>query len=100
MAEFSQADWTQFQVQGNPNAYRAWNNQCRGLGTVWHVTHVQTGIEIVRGGQLTPQLIYDESRLNTERILVVWLSPNDWTNAGGFRYGNVAFQLDWPALIE
>jgi hypothetical protein len=31
--------------------------------------------------------------------LVVWLSPNDWTNAGGYRYGTISFELDWESLI-
>ena len=56
--------------------------------TAFAVRHSQGGVSIV------------ESRLNTERILVTWLSPNDWTNAGGFRYGNIAFELDWPDLVD
>ena len=31
---------------------------------------------------------------------MTWLSPNDWTNAGGFRYGNIAFDLDWSELTD
>jgi hypothetical protein len=49
---------------------------------------------------LKADLVFDESKLNTERIRVVWLSPNDWDNAGGFRYGNVRFRYDWAKLVE
>lgn len=51
-------------------------------------------------GRLRADLVFDESKLNTERIRVVWLSPNDWTGAGGFRYGNVRFQYDWKSLVQ
>ena len=64
------------------------------------MTHIRNAIEIIRGSQLAPQLIYDKSRLNTQRILVLWLSPNDWSGAGGFRYGNVSFDFNWASIIE
>ena len=67
---------------------------------VSHVTHVNNALEVLRAGCIKPQLIYDKSRLNTKRVLVVWLSPNDWSNVGGFRYGNIAFDLDWKKLIK
>lgn len=63
------------------------------LSTVSHVTHVDFALEIAKSGQLSPRLVSDESSLNTKRILVNWFSPNDWTPAGGFRYGNVRFTL-------
>ena len=43
--------------------------------------------------------MFDKSKLNTRRIRVVWLSPNDWEGARGFRYGNVRFSFDWATLI-
>lgn len=97
MAERSRRDWTPYSVG-------AWGGggsvECQRLPTVSHVTHVNPALTILRDGALRPRLIYDESRLNTERILVTWLSPNDWTNAGGFRYGNVAFDLDWSDVTD
>jgi len=75
------------------------NPDCVILSSVSHVTHVDGALEILRADSIKPKLIYDESRLNTQRVLVVWLSPNDWRGAGGFRYGNIAFDLDWETLI-
>lgn len=95
MPERSQLNWTPYQVGDTVGGA-----SCRRLRTVMHVTHVNAALTILRDGTLKPQLIYDESRLNTQRILVGWLSPNDWTNAGGFRYGNIAFELDWPDLVN
>lgn len=99
MGEYSTDNWTAFKV-GKPSTKKNWVEQsCQSLETVSHVTHIHHALNVLRDGQISPQLIYDKSRLNTERILVVWLSPNDWSNAGGFRYGNVAFELDWATLI-
>lgn len=97
MAERSQLDWTKYTVG---RWQRGGSRDCATLPTVSHVTHVEPALTALRDGGLKPQLIYDESRLNTDRILVIWLSPNDWHNAGGFRYGNIAFDFDWSALIE
>lgn len=69
------------------------------LESVGHVAHVRDAFRIVEDVKLYANLVSDESRLNTERIRVVWLSPNDWSNAGGFRYGNVRFSFDWKPLI-
>jgi len=89
MAETAQDDWSRYSV-GQVSKKKNWvNPDCVSLSVVTHVTHVQLGLDILRAGRIAPQLIYDDSRLNTQRILVTWLSPNDWSNAGGFRYGNV-----------
>lgn len=99
MAETSQDGWAGYAV-GTPSKKKNWvNPDCQQFSTVAHVTHVNSALELMRVGGIRPQLIYDESRLNTQRILVVWLSPNDWGGAGGFRYGNVAFDLDLDALV-
>ena len=72
--------------------------ECRPLPTVSHVSHVSTAIRIVEDRRLRADFVSDQSKLNTERIRVVWMSPNDWAN--GFRYGNVRFTFDWPGLLE
>lgn len=98
--EFSQDSWTDFSV-GTLSTNRKWvNSSCQPLERVSHVTHVAGALEVLRTGSIQPRLIYDESRLNTKRVLVVWVSPNDWSNAGGFRYGNISFELDWTRLVE
>jgi hypothetical protein len=100
MPEISQESWAHYSV-GVRSKKKNWvNPDCQGLSLVSHVTHVSNALEVLRAGGIKPQLIYDESRLNTKRVLVVWLSPNDWSGAGGFRYGNIAFNLDWEKLIE
>jgi hypothetical protein len=100
VAELSKESWTDYAV-GKVGARSGWfRDDCKPLTVVSHVCHVLTALDVLRVGSIQPQLIYDESRLNTKRILVVWLSPNDWAGAGGFRYGNVSFDLDWPKLIE
>ena len=100
MSEVSQEDWTPYSV-GKRSTRKNWvNADCQRLSIVSHVTHVGQALEVLRAGCIRPQLIYDKSRLNTKRVLVVWLSPNDWSGAGGFRYGNVAFDLDWATLVE
>jgi hypothetical protein len=63
-----------------------------------HVTHIDLALNILRQQIIRPQLVYDESKLNTERILVCWLSPNYWHN--GFRYGNIMFSFDVDDLVR
>lgn len=99
MPEISQDDWTPYSVGKSITKNRWGNPNCQLLSVVSHVTHVNTALEVLRAGCIRPQLIYDESRLNTKRVLVVWISPNDWSGAGGFRYGNIAFELNWDDLV-
>lgn len=97
MAEKSQLDWSKYTV--GKWSLKGGNADCSRLPTVQHVTHLHPALTVLREGKIKPQLIYDESRLNTDRILVTWLSPNDWHPAGGFRYGNIAFEFKWEDLI-
>ena len=90
MPEIDEKDWTKYQIGGN----------VRTLESVYHVTHKPIAVEIVRGRKIRPDLVYDDSILKQERTLVVWLSPNDWKNAGGSRYGTVSFAVNWRKLIE
>lgn len=94
------APWSRFAV-GTPRTRRGLADpDCAPLVSVGHVAHVRAAFRIVEDGKLRPDLVFDESKLNTERIRVVWLSPNNWTNAGGFRYGNVRFSFDWEGLVR
>ncbi|MBL8633640.1 MAG: hypothetical protein JNM40_10480 [Myxococcales bacterium] len=96
----SSKPWQSFRV-GAPSSNPGWTNpNCQELRTVAHVTHLPNARRIAEDGRIRADLVFDRSKLNTERIRVVWLSPNDWTNAGGFRYGNVRFQYDWNSLIQ
>ena len=91
--------WTRFSV-GSPSIKNNWTEvDCQPLVTVSHVAHVPVAVRIAEDARLRADLVFDESKLNIERIRVVWLSPNDWKGAGGFRYGNVRFSFDWAALV-
>ncbi len=88
-----EAPWSRFAV-GVPS-----NSDCRPLLSVGHVAHVRAALRIVEDAKLRADLVFDKSKLNDKRIRVVWLSPNDWSGAGGFRYGNVRFSFDWEPLV-
>jgi len=90
--------WNQFAAGTIQDPNRA--NNCVPLNHVAHVAHLKAGLRIVEDRQLHADLVFDQSKLNTERIRVVWLSPNDWSNAGGFRYGNVRFLFPWDLIVE
>lgn len=91
--------WSQFAV-GQPSQNQPWANDRLTLSQVAHVAHLRAGLRIVEDRRFRADLVFDESVLNTERIRVVWLSPNDWSNAGGFRYGNVRFSFHWGSIVE
>jgi len=90
--------WLPYGVS-NPSSDPGWTNpECVPLRVVYHVAHIETARRIVVDRAIRARLISDESRLNTERIRVVWLSPNDWSR--GSIYGNVRFAFDWRSIIE
>lgn len=93
-------EWTEFAVQKPKPGELRIGNGCATLDTVSHVAHIEAGCDVIRDGQLRAGLVFDESKLNKSRILVTWLSPNDWTNAGGSRYGNVEFVVPFRELIK
>jgi hypothetical protein len=100
MPEVHQQDWTPYRV-GAKSANPAFTEtKCSPLERVMHVTHVRHALSVLDAGAIESRLVYDESRLNTTRIHVVWLSPNTWDGAGGSRYGGVSFGFEWRALIE
>jgi len=91
--------WKKFSV-GVPSSPPRWQPNCQYLNSVAHVTHIETALRIVEDRRLRADLVFDKSKLNNERIRVVWLSPNNWDGAGGFRYGNIRFHFDWATLVE
>jgi hypothetical protein len=68
------------------------------MQAVTHTTHVPQAVDIIRKGNITAGLVYDESILRRHRIRVVWVSPNYWHN--GFRYGTVQFEFNFRDLLE
>jgi len=96
----SKRPWRKFSI-GRPSDRSSWTEpDCQPLVSVAHVAHVPTALRIAEDRRLRADLVFDKSKLNTERIRVVWLSPNDWDGAGGFRYGNVRFHFDWATLVQ
>lgn len=90
--------WQKYRV-GKPSTRRNWTEpDCQPFDEVTHVTHVSNALAIIPKGIIQPRLIDDASILNTRRILVNWVSPNQWTP--GYRYGNVAFELEWSSIIR
>ena len=88
-------EWARFRV-GAPERPPRFAPDCAPFSTMSHVAHREPALTIMREGVLRAGLVFDESRLNTSRIRVTWLSPNYWAN--GFRYGNVQYTYDWPTL--
>jgi hypothetical protein len=92
--------------KGTPAAFRVHSASHRpthssnrtSFDTVTHTTHVASAIDIIRRGHLSAGLVYDDSRLNTERIPVVWTSPNRW--GPGYRYGTMQFAFSWRAIAS
>lgn len=83
-------EWDRFKFEiGKENS--------KELTTVRHVAHVQSARRIVEDRCIKAGLIYDQSRLNTSRISVAWVSANTW--GLGSIYGTVEFQFAWADLI-
>jgi hypothetical protein len=84
------AEWDRFkfEIGGNFSAE---------LTTVRHIAHVPSARRIVEDGRIRAGLVYDESRLNTSRISVAWVSANTWSL--GSIYGTVEFQFAWVDLV-
>lgn len=64
---------------------------------VYHVTHLPASKYLLESQNIEPHLIQDKSKLNTERIKVIWLSPNTWYK--GSLYGNIQFTFDFNKII-
>lgn len=90
--------WANF-AAGTTLPTENWTNpDCHPLEIISHVTHIENSISILKRERILPQLVYDESVLNIDRILVNWLSPNAWYN--GYRYGNIRFNFDFASLVN
>jgi hypothetical protein len=68
------------------------------LSEVYHVSHIETATRIAKDKKMRAGLVNDESILRTKRVLVNWLSPNDWYH--GYRYGNVRFAFDFNKIVK
>ena len=88
------SEWNKFKV-GKPGSF---NNDCQQFDSVSHTSHVSSAINIIEAGEVRPSLVFDKSKLNKERILVSWLSPNQWSD--GFRYGNIRFDFSFADIIK
>lgn len=90
-------EWEKFKV-GTPSLRANRNPDCVPFDTVSHVAHILPSLSILEEGGIRAGLVCDESKLNKQRILVSWVSPNYWSL--GFRYGTVQFIFDWRELID
>ena len=90
------APWTRFAMKLDSKGMPGRN--CLVFPPVTHISHTSDAIRIVEDGRIRTSLVYDESRLNTERVAVCWLSPKHWSD--GYIYGHVSFSIDWPELID
>ena len=73
-------------------------NNLKQFATVYHITHLSASKYLLESQRIIPQLIQDKSKLNTERIKVIWLSPNEWYQ--GSLYGNIRFSYNFNNLIK
>ncbi|WP_031438130.1 hypothetical protein [Methylobacter tundripaludum] len=89
-------EWKKFKV--GVAASSGFNEDCRRFDSVSHTSHVSAAINIIEAGEVRPSLVFDKSKLNEQRILVSWLSPNYWST--GFRYGNIRFDFSFNELIK
>jgi hypothetical protein len=54
-------------------------------------------IRIFEDGRIRAGLVYDESKLNTARVTVCWVSPKEWVN--DYIYGHISFEFDWDEIV-
>ncbi len=90
------SEWAKFKV--GTSELGNYNQACQQFESISHTSHVATALSILDREEIRPYLVFDESKLNDQRILVSWLSPNYW--GVGFRYGNIRFDFDFKNLIE
>ncbi|PSK91583.1 hypothetical protein [Taibaiella chishuiensis] len=89
--------WEKYKV-GPTSSGALGSDSCRPLEQLYHVAHLKTAVRILEDGKIKQSLIYDKSKLNKDRILVCWLSPNFWAN--GSRYGNISFEFEFAPLVK
>ena len=98
MEKYTNEDgWSDFLANQNESNRPRGQPDYEKMKYVYHVTHIDSAASVIEKRGIRAGLVYDESRLNTERTLVTWLSPNQWKD--GYRYGNVAFCYDFEREI-
>lgn len=91
------SEWKKFKV-GKPDTREGrFEATCLPFEIVGHTSHVDSALSIVRTSKIRPGLVFDESKLNTSRILVAWMSPNTW--AHGYRYGGIKFDFRFRDMV-
>jgi len=98
MAEIDQDDYRKYAVRTKTAGEWEDCSNWKQMSIATHVAHIHNALAALKKQAISRQLVTDECRLNAERLLVVWLSPNDWVE--GFRYGNFAFTLDFDKLVR
>ncbi|SRR5712692_828595 len=92
------SEWITFRV-GTPSTRQNWSNpDCTPFHAVYHVSHIIPSLSILQNKKIHAGLVFDESKLNKDRLLVSWVSPNHWSP--GSRYGTVQFCFDLRQLIQ
>ena len=90
--------WEKYKVGKVSDDSKWTNNDCQELNVLYHVAHLETAERILKDGLCRAGLIFDKSKLNKERLLVNWLSPNTWID--GSRYGNIGFSIELQSIID
>lgn len=86
-------EWDDYEATLPPPAYgKTWE-----LKEVFTIMHVREAVRTIDDKKISARLVYDESRLNTARLPVVWSSANHWHR--GSMYGTVGFHFKWEELI-
>lgn len=68
------------------------------LGIVYHITHIDRAINILKEGALKAQRIGDQGIFEGENKLANWLSPNHWIK--GSRYGTIRFTFMMETMLD
>lgn len=92
------AEWQKFKVGEPSSDSNGSSRYCMPFSEVYHVSHINTSLGVLTSELLVADLVFDESRLNQQRIRVVWLSPNTWGK--GYRYGNIRFRFSFISMIR
>lgn len=95
----SNREWKKYAVGPSEKSGGSLNVDCRFFDTISHTSHAGLAMGIIANNEIRPSLIFDKSKLNKDRILVSWLSPNSWSGVG-YRYGNVQFVFPFSGLIK
>ncbi len=70
----------------------------RDLFDIYHVTHVDNGLKVIKDSCIRPFLVGEDGILGKERIQVSWFSPNFWVD--GFLFGNVRFTFQINTILD